>query len=55
MNLHEYQAKRLFADYGIPPSPFWFVFEGAGVGLIIAGIATRVAGEGPATTRELTE
>jgi len=30
-------------------SPFWFVLEGALVGLIIGYVATRVGGEGPET------
>ena len=29
--------------------PLWFVFEGAVVGAVIGGIATRIAGEGPET------
>ena len=30
-------------------SPFWFVLEGAIIGFIIGGIATKFAGEGPET------
>lgn len=45
----------LFGADGALTSPFWFVAEGAVVGLIIAGIATHIGGEGPATARELPE
>lgn len=34
-------------------SPFWFVAEGAVVGLVIGYAATRAGGEGPATARAL--
>ncbi|WP_455373765.1 hypothetical protein [Limibacillus halophilus] len=34
-------------------SPWWFVLEGAIVGLLIGAVATRFAGEGPALVSEL--
>jgi signal transduction histidine kinase len=40
---------------GILSSPFWFVLEGALVGLFIGYLATKFGGEGPATVaRETT-
>ena len=36
---------------GLFQSPFWFVAEGAIVGLFIGYFATRYGGEGPATVR----
>jgi len=36
---------------GLFQSPFWFVAEGAIVGLLIGYFATRFGGEGPATIR----
>jgi hypothetical protein len=36
---------------GLFQSPFWFVAEGAIVGIIIGYFATRFGGEGPATVR----
>ncbi len=36
---------------GLFQSPFWFVAEGAVVGLIIGYFATHFGGEGPATVR----
>ena len=36
---------------GLFQSPFWFVAEGAIVGLVIGYFATRFGGEGPATVR----
>ena len=36
---------------GLFESPFWFVAEGAIVGLFIGYFATRYGGEGPATVR----
>ena len=36
---------------GLLSSPFWFVLEGAVVGLFIAWFATRFGGEGPQTVR----
>jgi len=38
-----------FGPDGILQSPFWFVLEGAVVGLIIGFFATRFGGEGPET------
>jgi hypothetical protein len=39
----------LFGENGAMSSPFWFVLEGALVGLLIGYFATRFGGEGPAT------
>ena len=39
----------LFGPEGILSSPFWFVAEGAIVGLVIGFAATRFGGEGPET------
>ena len=42
-----------FGADGVITSPFWFVLEGAIVGLLVDGAATRYGGEGPGTvTRE---
>jgi hypothetical protein len=41
----------LLGKDGMFQSPFWFVAEGAIVGLIIGYFATRFGGEGPATVR----
>ena len=41
----------LGTDAGVITSPFWFVLEGAFVGLIIGFVATRLGGEGPQTVR----
>ncbi len=38
-----------FGENGIISSPFWFVFEGALVGLLIGFLATRFGGEGKET------
>ena len=39
----------IFGVDGILTSPFWFVLEGALVGLLIGYLATRFGGEGPET------
>ena len=39
----------VFGPEGILSSPFWFVAEGAIVGLVIGFAATRFGGEGPET------
>ena len=39
----------LFGPESFWTSPFWFVLEGAIVGLIIGFLATRLGGEGPQT------
>ncbi len=39
----------LFAPLGFLASPFWFVLEGAVVGLVIGFFATRYGGEGKET------
>ncbi len=41
--------KAMFGDSGFLQSPFWFVLEGALVGLVIGYFATRFGGEGAAT------
>ncbi|MCB2263074.1 MAG: hypothetical protein LGR52_09070 [Candidatus Thiosymbion ectosymbiont of Robbea hypermnestra] len=41
----------LFGDQGPMRSPFWFVAEGALVGLVIGYLATRFGGEGSETVR----
>lgn len=33
-------------------SPWWMVFDGLFAGFVIAGLATRVGGEGPATVQD---
>ena len=43
----------IFGEGGMFLSPYWFVLEGAIVGLIIGFFATRFGGEGPATTAEM--
>jgi hypothetical protein len=42
----------VFGADGVLQSPFWFVSEGALVGLVIGYFATRLGGEGPATVTE---
>ncbi len=42
----------LFAESELFQSPFWFVAEGAVVGLFIGYFATRFGGEGPATVQK---
>ena len=39
----------MFGEGGLISSPFWFVVEGAIIGLIIGFLATRFGGEGPET------
>ncbi len=39
----------MFGADGVLASPFWFVLEGAVVGLLIGYLATRFGGEGPET------
>ncbi len=39
----------MFGSDGIMISPFWFVAEGAVIGLLIGYFATRFGGEGPET------
>ncbi len=41
----------LFGENSPFRSPFWFVAEGALVGLIIGYFATRLGGEGPETVK----
>ena len=38
-----------FGENGIMQSPFWFVAEGALIGLVIGYFATKLGGEGPPT------
>ena len=42
----------LFRPEGILSSPFWFVAEGAIVGLVIGFVTTRFGGEGPRTVAQ---
>ena len=42
----------LFAESELFQSPFWFVAEGAAVGLFIGYFATRFGGEGPVTVQK---
>ena len=42
----------LFGESGMLSSPFWFVLEGAIIGLIIDFVATKIAGEGKAIVEE---
>lgn len=37
----------MFGENGLLSSPFWFVADGAAVGLLIGYFATRFGGEGP--------
>jgi hypothetical protein len=39
----------LFGPDSVFTSPFWFVAEGAVVGLVIGCACTRIGGEGPET------
>jgi hypothetical protein len=41
-----------FGVNGVLASPFWFVLEGAMVGIIIGYFATRFGGEGKETVEE---
>ena len=43
----------LFGRQSAFQPPFWFVLEGALVGLLIGYLATRFGGEGAATVRDL--
>lgn len=47
----EVMMLQLMGEGGLFLSPFWFVVEGAIVGLLIGYIATRFGGEGPATVQ----
>jgi hypothetical protein len=52
---HELMSEMLvsvFGEGGALQSPFWFVSEGALVGLVIGYFATRLGGEGPATVTD---
>lgn len=42
----------MFGTSGGMASPFWFVFEGAIIGLMIGYMCTRYGGEGKATVRD---
>lgn len=42
----------MFGPDGVLSSPFWFVAEGAAVGLVIGYVATKFAGEGRETLEE---
>ena len=44
----------LMGENGLFLSPFWFVFEGAIVGLLIGYFATHFGGEGPETVQHQT-
>ena len=46
-------AAAMVSMMGMELSPFWFVLEGAIVGLIIGGVATRFGGEGQETAEVL--
>jgi hypothetical protein len=49
---HELMAEMMvavFGEGGALQSPFWFVAEGALIGLVIGYFATKLGGEGPAT------
>ena len=53
--IHERLAQMmigLFGEQGVLQSPWWFVGEGALVGLFIGYFATRFGGEGPETARD---
>lgn len=43
----------MFSEIDILTSPFWFVVEGAVVGLIIGYFATRFGGEGTETVQQM--
>ena len=47
----EVMMLQLMGEDGLFLSPFWFVVEGAIVGLLIGYVATRFGGEGPATVQ----
>lgn len=42
-------AEAALGDVGFWASPYWFVPEGAGFGVVIGGLATLFGGEGPET------
>ncbi len=42
----------MFGEGGTLSSPFWFVFEGAVVGLLFGYLCTRFGGEGAATVKD---
>ena len=42
----------IFGEGGALQSPYWFVVEGAIVGMIIGYLATRFGGEGPSTVSD---
>lgn len=44
--------RQMFGPDGVLNSPFWFVLEGAIIGLIIGYIATRYGGEGTQTVTQ---
>lgn len=49
---HDLMAEMMVAVFGVDgalQSPFWFVAEGALIGLVIGYFATKLGGEGPAT------
>jgi hypothetical protein len=49
---HELMTEMMTAVFGVDgllQSPFWFVAEGALIGLVIGYFATKLGGEGPAT------
>jgi hypothetical protein len=48
----EVMMLQLMGEGGLFLSPFWFVVEGAIVGMLIGYIATRFGGEGPATVQQ---
>ena len=48
-DLMEQILLQFFEKPGVMTSPFWFVLEGAVIGLIIGWVATRLGGEGKAT------
>lgn len=43
----------IFGTEGFFASPFWFVLEGAIVGIVIGGFATKLGGEGRKTIQEM--
>ena len=54
--IHERLAEMMVAvmgENGVLQSPYWFVAEGALVGLLIGYFATRFGGEGPETVRTI--
>ena len=52
---HELMAEMMvavFGEGGALQSPFWFVVEGALIGLVIGYFATKLGGEGAATVQQ---